>query len=337
MLKKFGLLMLTMFCGLALSAGQKVTDKGYSALLSFRRDAVKDGSILVKDKVFKLELKSGQYIFTLFDKDGKVAAELRAAADAKLAQTIVVVLERLNERAQGLDGYRPILFVNGKRVSETERTTLALAADTSADPVVTGDIQFKEHSRMVSNQEIRTFSGIVISRRWRPSTDGAVLLENDGNPDTPDFYVAGEVAADGEVSDLLIVPGGGSAMPATVESVEGKFHTIKMGGPKTFQLAVTSMVSACRNVLEKSGVSADEVVWAIPHQANRRIIDAVANKLGIPEKVYLNVDRFGNTSSASIGICLDELNRAGKIKKGDLILTASFGAGLTWAALLIRW
>ena len=165
----------------------------------------------------------------------------------------------------------------------------------------------------------------------------AVVLENDGNPDTPDFYVAGEVAADGEVSDLLIVPGGGSAMPATVESVEGKFHTIKMGGPKTFQLAVTSMVSACRNVLEKSGISADEVVWAIPHQANRRIIDAVANKLGIPEKVYLNVDRFGNTSSASIGICLDELNRAGKIKKGDLILTASFGAGLTWAALLIRW
>ena len=165
----------------------------------------------------------------------------------------------------------------------------------------------------------------------------AVVLENDDNPDTPDFYVAGEVAADGEVSDLLIVPGGGSAMPATVESVTGKYHTIKMGGPKTFQLAVTSMVSACRNVLEKSGVSPDEVVWAIPHQANRRIIDAVANKLGIPEKVYLNVDRYGNTSSASIGICLDELNREGKIKKGDLILTASFGAGLTWAALLIRW
>ena len=71
-----------------------------------------------------------------------------------------------------------------------------------------------------------------------------------------------------------------------------------MGGPKTFQLAVTSMVTACRNVLEKSGVSADEIVWAIPHQANRRIIDAVATKLGIPEKVYLNVDRYGNTSSA---------------------------------------
>ena len=165
----------------------------------------------------------------------------------------------------------------------------------------------------------------------------AVVLENDGDPDTPDFYVAGEVAADGSVSDILIVPGGGSACPPTVDSVNEKKHFIKMGGPKTFQLAVTSMVSACRNVLEKSGVDPQDVVWAIPHQANRRIIDAVANKLGIPEKVYLNVDRFGNTSSASIGICLDELNREGKIKKGDLILTASFGAGLTWAALLIRW
>ena len=165
----------------------------------------------------------------------------------------------------------------------------------------------------------------------------AVILENDGNPETEDFYVAGEVAADGSVADLLIVPAGGSAMPATHESVDNKMHCIKMGGPKTFQLAVLSMVSACRNVLEKAGLTPEDVVWAIPHQANRRIIDAVANKLGIPEKVYLNVDRYGNTSSASIGICIDELNRAGKIKRGDLILAASFGAGLTWSALLIRW
>ena len=165
----------------------------------------------------------------------------------------------------------------------------------------------------------------------------AVVLENDGDPESPDFYIAGEVAADGSVADILIVPAGGSRTPASAETVANKQHYIQMGGPKTFQLAVTSMVSACRNVLEKSGISPDEIVWAIPHQANRRIIDAVATKLGIPEKVYLNVDRYGNTSSASIGICLDELNREGKIKRGDIILTASFGAGLTWAALLIRW
>ncbi|MBE6356495.1 MAG: ketoacyl-ACP synthase III [Lentisphaerae bacterium] len=169
--------------------------------------------------------------------------------------------------------------------------------------------------------------------------DGAAafILENDGNPETPDFYVAGEVAADGNAADILIVPASGSAHPASLTTVAEKMHYIKMGGPKTFQLAVLSMVSACRNVLEKAGLTPDDVVWAIPHQANRRIIDAVANKLGIPEKVYLNVDRYGNTSSASIGICLDELHRAGKIKRGDLILAASFGAGLTWAAMLIRW
>lgn len=169
--------------------------------------------------------------------------------------------------------------------------------------------------------------------------DGAAafVLENDGDPDTPDFYVAGEVAADGNAADILQVPAGGSAMPASEQTVAEKLHTIHMGGPKTFHLAVLSMVNACRAVLEKSGTKAEDIIWAIPHQANRRIIDAVATKLGIPEKVYLNVDRYGNTSSASIGICLDELNREGKIKKGDLILTASFGAGLTWAALLIRW
>lgn len=169
--------------------------------------------------------------------------------------------------------------------------------------------------------------------------DGAAafVLENDEDPNTPDFLVSGEVAADGNAADILIVPAGGSARPASIESVSEKQHFIKMGGPKTFHLAVTSMVNACRNVLEKSGIPAEDIVWAIPHQANRRIIDAVASKLGIPEKVYLNVDRYGNTSSASIGICLDELNRAGKIKRGDLILAASFGAGLTWAALLIRW
>ena len=165
----------------------------------------------------------------------------------------------------------------------------------------------------------------------------AFILENDGDPATEDFYVAGEIGADGNWADLLQVPAGGSAMPATNASVDGKFHFLKMGGPKTFHMAVLAMTNACRAVLEKSGVSPDDITWAVPHQANRRIIDAVAERLAMPEKVYLNVDRYGNTSSASIGICLDELNRAGKLKRGDLVLTASFGSGLTWASLLIRW
>ncbi|MBE6398955.1 MAG: ketoacyl-ACP synthase III [Lentisphaerae bacterium] len=165
----------------------------------------------------------------------------------------------------------------------------------------------------------------------------AFVLENDGNPETEDYYVAGEVGADGEWADILRVPAGGTAMPPSHETVDAKLHYLKMGGPKTFHMAVLSMTNACRAVLEKSGTDVQDVTWAVPHQANRRIIDAVAERLGIPEKVYLNVDRYGNTSSASIGICLDELNRSGKLKRGDLVLAASFGAGLTWAAMLIRW
>ena len=165
----------------------------------------------------------------------------------------------------------------------------------------------------------------------------AFVLENDGNPETEDFYVAGEIGADGEWGDILCVPAGGSACPASHRSVDEKLHFLKMGGPKTFHMAVLAMTNACRAVLAKSGVSKDDIAWAVPHQANRRIIDAVAERLDMHDKVYLNVDRYGNTSSASIGICLDELNQSGRLKRGDLVLAASFGAGLTWASMLIRW
>lgn len=165
----------------------------------------------------------------------------------------------------------------------------------------------------------------------------AFVLENDGNPETKDFYVAGEIGADGEWADILCVPAGGSACPASHRSVDEKLHFLKMGGPKTFHMAVLAMTNACRAVLAKSGVSKDDITWAVPHQANRRIIDAVAERLDMHDKVYLNVDRYGNTSSASIGICLDELNQSGRLKRGDLVLAASFGAGLTWASMLIRW
>lgn len=165
----------------------------------------------------------------------------------------------------------------------------------------------------------------------------AVVLENDGNPETPDFYADGFVSADGNFGDVLLMPAGGSAMPASHETVENHLHFIKMGGPKTFQLAVHSMVDACRTLLDRASVPKDKIRWVIPHQANWRIISAVASRLDMPERVYQNVDRYGNTSSASIGICLDELNRSGQLEKDDYALVVSFGAGLTWAALLLRW
>ena len=152
-----------------------------------------------------------------------------------------------------------------------------------------------------------------------------------------DFYVGAEVGADGRDADFLKIPGFGSACPPTAEGVAQHLNSITMNGPKTYQMAVTAMSQACRKVLEKTGVGVDQIRWAIPHQANDRIISAVAARLGISERIYRNVSRFGNTSWASIGICLDELNRSGQLQKGDLILTAAFGAGLTWAAELLRW
>ena len=165
----------------------------------------------------------------------------------------------------------------------------------------------------------------------------AVVLENDGDPETPDFYTDGIISADGNYGDILQMPAGGSANPASHETVDKHMHFIKMGGPKTFQLAVHSMVDSCRTLLERSSIPREKIRWVIPHQANWRIISAVASRLDMPDKVYQNVERYGNTSSASIGICLDELNRSGQLEKDDYVLVVSFGAGLTWAALLIRW
>jgi len=164
----------------------------------------------------------------------------------------------------------------------------------------------------------------------------ALVLQSDPSIEG-DFYVGAEVGADGRDAEFLKIPGFGSACPPTAEGVAQHLNCITMNGPKTYQMAVTSMSQACKRVLEKTGVRADQIRWAIPHQANDRIIGAVAARLGISESIYRNVSRFGNTSSASIGICLDELNRSGRLKKGDLILTAAFGAGLTWAAELLRW
>jgi 3-oxoacyl-[acyl-carrier-protein] synthase-3 len=126
--------------------------------------------------------------------------------------------------------------------------------------------------------------------------------------------------------------------PASHETVEAREHYIKMKGNQLFKVAVRSIEEVSRRVLEKAGVTAEEVDLFIPHQANQRINDAVQERLGIsPEKVYSNISHVGNTSSASIPICLDECVRSGRVKKGDLILMSAFGAGVTWGAVLMRW
>ncbi len=146
------------------------------------------------------------------------------------------------------------------------------------------------------------------------------------------------LGSDGGKSELLQVPGGGSACPATLDSVSKKLHFLRMDGKETFKNAVNAMVSAAQEVLGRCGVTVDQLACIIPHQANQRIMSAVADRLNAREdQLYVNVDRYGNTSAASVAIALDEALSQGRIKSGDLVLLVVFGAGLTWGAALIEW
>ena len=148
------------------------------------------------------------------------------------------------------------------------------------------------------------------------------------------FYLG----ADGGAGDLLKLPAGGSRKPPTHETIDERLHYIKMRGNELFKTAVRVLVRAAEEALSRGQVSKEEVSLLIPHQANIRIIQAAAEKAGIPlSKVYINVDKYGNTSSASIAIALDEAVREGKIKEGDIIVLDAFGGGLTWGACVIKW
>lgn len=150
--------------------------------------------------------------------------------------------------------------------------------------------------------------------------------------------MASVMGGDGALGDLLRIPAGGSRRPASVETVQQRQHFIKMSGREVFKHAVTRMTAAAEEVLKECGMEAADVDCIIPHQANIRIIRAVGQRLGLPEeRFYINVDRFGNTSAASIAIALDEAVRNGRIRQGDHVLMFAFGGGFTWGASLMEW
>jgi len=166
---------------------------------------------------------------------------------------------------------------------------------------------------------------------------GAAILSLGGSQDghlVADFHLG----SDGNKGDVLNMPGGGSAIPATVESVQQRQHFLKMRGKEVFKLAVKVMGQAAAEILKDNEVSPSELGCVIPHQANLRIIDAIATRLEIPiERFYLNLDKYGNTSAASIPIALDEAARAGRLAEGQYVLLVAFGAGLTWGSTLLKW
>jgi len=146
------------------------------------------------------------------------------------------------------------------------------------------------------------------------------------------------LGCDGSKTGILNMPAGGSRNPATHETVEKRMHYLKMQGNDLFKIAVNTMTEAAKTVLRQAGMTFADVDLIIPHQANARIIMAVAKKLGIPEdRVYLNIERCGNMSSASTVTALCEAVQEGKVKKGDIILLDAFGAGLVWGACVIEW
>jgi 3-oxoacyl-[acyl-carrier-protein] synthase III len=164
---------------------------------------------------------------------------------------------------------------------------------------------------------------------------GAVLLRPSASPGV----IGSVLGADGRAAEILIIPAGGTANPASHETVDARQHAIWMpNGREVFKRAVVEMANACRQLLEKSGFVPDDVAVLIPHQANARIMFAVAERLGIGlDRAVVDVETVGNTSAASIPIALDRAWRAGRVREGDLVLLTSFGAGLSWGANLIRW
>src|SRR5687768_294671 len=165
---------------------------------------------------------------------------------------------------------------------------------------------------------------------------GAAVI---GSSDEPGCGLIGtRLGTLGSGADLLYISHGGSGAPSTAESIANRDHCIRMKGKEVFKLAVRAMDEAARDILEQHDIRADQISLVIPHQANLRIIEAISQYLRLPmDRFVVNVDRYGNTSAASIPIALDEARRAGRIKPGDLTLLVAFGAGLTYGSALLRW
>lgn len=165
---------------------------------------------------------------------------------------------------------------------------------------------------------------------------GAIILQGSNQPGG---VLASVLGSDGSGADLLTLPAGGSRLPASLETVTNGAHYIKMDGKAVFRFATRVMAEATRQVVERAGLTLDDIDLIIPHQANVRIIESsVVRQLKFPrEKVFMNLDRYGNTSTASIPIALTEAVAQGRVKPGDNVVFVGFGAGLTWAAAVVQW
>lgn len=164
----------------------------------------------------------------------------------------------------------------------------------------------------------------------------AVVSAYDGAEDRG--ILSTHLRSDGKLNELIAVPGGGSRLPPSEQTIAERMQYVKMKGNETFKVAVRNLEEVARETLEANHLRVEDLDLYVPHQANIRILTAVTDRLGLPlEKVMLNLDRYGNTSAASIPLALDEAVRSGRITDGSLVMLGAFGAGLTWASAMIRW
>lgn len=164
----------------------------------------------------------------------------------------------------------------------------------------------------------------------------AVLLEPTEEENTG--IIDSVLRVDGTGQEALYMKGGGSLNPPSHETVDKKMHFIYQDGKAVFKVAVVGMADVSVEIMEKNGLTGEDVAFLVPHQANLRIIDATAQRMGVTrEKVMINIDKYGNTTAATIPLCLTEYYRAGKLKKGDNLILAAFGAGFTWGSIYLKW
>lgn len=186
----------------------------------------------------------------------------------------------------------------------------------------------------------------TLSRITNPTDRGTCILFGDAaaamvlapSPDDGPGLLAWDLGCDGSATGLLGILAGGSRLPATSDTIAEGLQFIKMQGQEVFRRAVRAVVDSAKTTLERAGVDATDVDWFIPHQANARIIEAASARLRIPpERTVVNIERYGNTSAASIPLALSEVAEAGTLADGDLVLMSGFGAGMTWGSALVRW
>jgi 3-oxoacyl-[acyl-carrier-protein] synthase-3 len=164
----------------------------------------------------------------------------------------------------------------------------------------------------------------------------AVLLEPTEDENTG--IIDSILRVDGTGQEALYMKGGGSLNPPSHETVDNKMHYLYQDGKAVFKVAVVGMADVSAEIMEKNGLTGEDVAYLVPHQANLRIIDATAQRMGVTrEKVMINIDKYGNTTAATIPLCLTEYYRAGKVKKGDNLILAAFGAGFTWGSIYLKW